>query len=130
MSHRAWLILSTAHIYSPATVYTLQWLCTGRLLCAHAVDESTKAQRAEWSAHSPTAKKGQAYGVGLPHSYLGPGLPGLCPIVTPYLSPDPCTFLGASSSSSSEPSSWLASFMAVSRTPARLCWVGSAFSKP
>lgn len=59
MSHRAWLILSTAHIYSPATVYTLQWLCTGQLLCAHAVDESTKAQRAEWSAHSPTAKKGQ-----------------------------------------------------------------------
>lgn len=71
MSHRAWLILSTIHIYSLATTYSLQWLCTGRLLCTHAVDERTKAQGAEWSAHSPTAKKGQAYAVGLPHSYLG-----------------------------------------------------------
>ena len=40
------------------------------------------------------------------------------------------TFLGSSSSSSSGPSSWLASFMAVSRTPTRLCWVGSVASRP
>ena len=62
-----------------------------------------------------------------------PGLLGLGFAATPLphpKAPAPHTFLGSSSSSSSGPSSWLASFMAVSRTPTRLCWVGSVASRP